>query len=134
MITTTDTEKTAATEREAITTMRLYDQYRSEREKAEQGVKMLGGVLRDYLAANKRLWDGESRLEAFLQQSETTSYDVVHMPDGLVLSLAKAGVLKVDNTVLKALQKGNPAAVDGAAKFRIPGEGAPRLQVVKRPD
>lgn len=65
--------------------------------------------------------DGEHGLAATLQTAERLDFDVISMPEEMVVALAGMGALKVDVAVLRAL-KGKAAPVDDAWHFAMHGQ------------
>ena len=79
------------------------------------------------------LVDGETGYGVELgEPTRATTWDVEHMPDQLVVHLAKRGLLTVSTRAFDALRKaaGSPV-LDDAERFRMTGEGSVRLTMRK---
>jgi hypothetical protein len=117
-------------QREIVAMLKPYDDAR-EWAKRQKGI---GEVIRGWLEAHPEemaVRDGEAGLEASLQWRSTGDvYDVVAMPDGLVLALAGHGCLKVDPKAVETLSH-TIAAAARAKQYKRPGGTAPAL-VVRR--
>ncbi len=91
--------------------------------------------LKDFMALEDidELVDGETGYGVELAPPRrTTTWDVEHMPDQLVVDLAKRGLLTVSTRPFDALRQaaGSPV-LDAAEEYRMTGEGAAPLMVKK---
>jgi len=92
--------------------------------------------LRRWLELNDcaELVDGETGTGVALgAPPSTTTWDVRGMPDALVLSLARRGVLTVTTAAFDALRKaGGGTDLDDALRYRMRGEGTRPLKIAVR--
>lgn len=97
--------------------------------------KKLGEALRQYLDLNdlEALVDGETGCGVELGRAASdTKYDTTSMPDELVISLARRGLLQVHVPSFNALRKagGGVDLDETETHFKLPGERARPLKVV----
>lgn len=114
--------------------IRAYVAARREAGLHKKAQDMAGARLKEYLAAHpgERPYDEETQHEAFLQTKRTAGgYDVVSMPDGLILWAARHGCLQVDAKALDALEGKFIEGLD-MKKFALPGGETTSLQVVRK--
>lgn len=96
--------------------------------------KDLSEAIRRWLDLNdeNELVDGETGLGVELgTPASNTTWDVRSMPDALVLSLARRGLLTVSTTAFDALRKASsgPDIDEAHAKYRMTGQNAAPLKV-----
>ena len=118
---------------EALNLLRRYVEAREGETAFGKTKEGYGAQIKEYLAESdgEILWDGEHKLEAFLQERRLSErYDVAAMPQAVVLALWKANCLNVDTKVLAALE-GKSAIALKAKPYRVPA-GVTTALVVRR--
>jgi hypothetical protein len=98
--------------------------------------EQLKEALRRWMDINNcdELIEGETGMGVELgAPPSTTTWDCRSMPDELVLSLARRGVLTVTTGAFDALRKaGGGTDLDDAQRFRMQGEGTRPLKIAVR--
>ena len=111
--------------------LRAYVGLRAERDAAAKGMDALSKQIKPYLEAHpgEVLFDGESRIEASLQErSGGVTYDLIsiHKADPILFQrLFDTGCLTVDAAVVKAQHD----QVGGLEKYAMPKRGSVALMV-----
>ena len=82
------------------------------------------------LEGENEVTDDERGIRVFLQSTTETTWDIEHMREEVVLELAKRGLLTVNTRAFDALKRtATNSLMDEADRFRMRGEGSPRLMV-----
>lgn len=116
-------EELQISQRQAVSLLANYVKARAVAADAKRDQDGLGAQLKGYLEAHRgeELHDGERDITARLQRRRGADrWDVMSMPDDLVLRLKALGALSIDKDVLKALI-GKSGDADAARRYAIPG-------------
>ena len=107
---------------------------KERRDAAAKLYTAFGDKLRAYLEEHEeRLYDGESRVEAYLSKPPAVhNYDLTRASTSVLKALAKAGLLSLDHTALQRLK--SPELKDAARVFYHEGSGTRRLTVERIKD
>lgn len=113
---------------------RRYAQEWPELERKRKQLEEIKATLRSYLksAGIDELIDGETGLGVTLgKPRRTAKWDVEHMPDALVLALARRGLLTVLTSAFDQLRRSGAGALDldDAQRFRLNEESEPPIQI-----
>ena len=131
-------------ERQILESMRGYDIDRTQAAIHGKRKENLGQDIKAFLEANDGrysardpLYDGETGLEAWLQEKEAAAtYDVIWLakehPE-MIVELALVGALKAEPAILKPLGD-KLAAAEALLMKKMPGKPTTALQVQKRRD
>ena len=111
-------------ERIIIAAMQAYDAARKEERIQRQAKERFGLIVKEWLEVQSDkaiLKDGETGLVAYLQRRANESFDMVHMPNALVLWAKEHGLLKLDGKAFDALKGKFGEALD-INQYRQEGE------------
>jgi hypothetical protein len=105
---------------------------RQEKANADARQSRLTARVKQYLALEEisEVTDDERGIRAWLQPQGETTWDCEHMRPEVLTELAKRGLLTVNTAAFDKLMKtATNSLMDEAKKYRITGEGSPRLMV-----
>src|SRR3990167_1054506 len=119
--------------------LHLFVNARNQRDAGDEYMKKWSPVLREWLQLHvgEQLVDAEREIVAYLSSPpRSTRYDMMRMPDDLVLMLHKVGALSVNKGVIDALAKTGHEVTERLkhGRFEVPTEGTAPLQVKRLED